>query len=65
MNILDIGHVANSFYLFKVPRVKEILNKSLKSFHTDNSIDLNSIPYKDSNKMKQKEGTIKKRQEKL
>ena len=32
MNMLDIGQVANSFYLFKVPRVKEILGKSLTGF---------------------------------
>lgn len=28
LNQLDIGHVANSFCLFKIPRVKEILGKS-------------------------------------
>ena len=65
MNMLDIGHVANSFFLFKVPRVKEILGKSLKSFQQDNSVQLEAIPYKDKNKEKQKEGTKKKRQEKL
>lgn len=65
MNMLDIGEVANAFHLFKVPRVKEILNKSLKSFKQDNSVNIEDIPYKDKNKEKQKEGLLKKRQEKL
>jgi hypothetical protein len=65
MKLLDIGHVANSFFLFKVPRVKEILGVSLKSFTTDNSVHYEEIPYKDKNKEKQKEGLNKKRQEKL
>ena len=30
--LLDIGQVANSFCLFKLPRVKEILGKPIKSF---------------------------------
>ena len=45
MNILDIGQVANSFFLFKVPRVQEILGKSLKSFTQDNSVKIEDIPY--------------------
>lgn len=56
MKLLDIGHVANSFFLFKVPRVKEILGISLKSFVQDNSVRYEEIPYKDKNKEKQKEG---------
>eukprot|EP00347_Sterkiella_histriomuscorum_P021557 403333562 len=55
MNQLDIGEVANSFYLFKVPRVKEILGKSLRTFHQDNSFAVDEVPYKDKNKEKQKE----------
>lgn len=31
-SMLDIGHSAHSFALFKIPRVKEILGKSLSSF---------------------------------
>lgn len=61
MNLLDIGQVANSFFLFKVPRVQEILGKSLKSFQIDNNVKIEDIPYKDKNKMKQKEVVIKKR----
>lgn len=30
--LLDIGHCGNSFALFKIPRIKEILGKSLISF---------------------------------
>lgn len=65
MNTLDIGQVANSFYLFKVPRVKEILGKPIKGFNGDNSVNVESIPYIDKNKANQKQGTIQKRQEKL
>ena len=65
MKLLDIGQVANSFFLFKVPRVKEILGISLKSFVTDHSVKYEEIPYKDKNKEKQKEGLNQKRQEKL
>jgi hypothetical protein len=64
MKLLDIGEVANSFFLFRVPRVKEILNVSLKSFTTDHSVKYEEVPYKDKNKEKQKEGVNKKRQEK-
>ncbi len=65
MKLLDIGQVANSFFLFKVPRVKEILGISLKSFVTNHSVKYEEIPYKDKNKEKQKEGLNQKRQEKL
>jgi hypothetical protein len=65
MKMLDIGQVANSFFLFKVPRVKEILGVSLKNFTPDNTVVIDDIPYKDKNKEKQKEGVNKKRQEKL
>ena len=57
--------MANSFFLFKVPRVKEILGISLKNFQTDHSFKVEEVPYVDKNKEKQKEGTHKKRQEKL
>jgi len=65
MKLLDIGHVANSFFLFKVPRVKEILGISLKTFVTDHTVKYEEVPYKDKNKEKQKEGLNQKRQEKL
>lgn len=31
-NQLDIGAVANSFYLIRIPRVKEILGRKLQGF---------------------------------
>ncbi len=65
MKLLDIGQVANAFFLFKVPRVKEILGVSLKSFETDHAFHIEEVPYRDKNKEKQKEGLNKKRQEKL
>ena len=65
MKLLDIGQVANAFFLYKVPRVKEILGIPLKNFTTDTSVRYEEIPYKDKNKEKQKEGTKQKRQEKL
>ncbi|TNV81361.1 hypothetical protein FGO68_gene16313 [Halteria grandinella] len=65
MKLLDIGEVANAFFLFRVPRVKEILNIQLKSFTTDHSVKFEEIPYKDKNKEKQKEGVNKKRLEKM
>lgn len=52
MNMLDIGAVANSFFLFKVPRVKEILGRPLKGFVQDNSFNVYDIPYVDKNKEK-------------
>lgn len=52
MKMLDIGEVANSFFLFRVPRVKEILGVSLKSFKTDTSVKIEEIPYVDKNKEK-------------
>ena len=64
MKLLDIGEVANSFFLFKVPRVKEILGISLKNFKQDNTVVVEDVPYLDKNKEKQKEGVIKKRLEK-
>lgn len=29
---LDIGHTANSFFLFRLPRIKEILGKKILNF---------------------------------
>ena len=65
MKLLDIGEVANSFFLFRVPRVKEILGISLKSFKTDTTVKIEDVPFVDKNKEKQKEGMIKKRKEKF
>lgn len=51
-NLLEIGYVANSFFLFKIPRVKEILGKMVKGFTTNHEIQIDSIPYRDENKGK-------------
>lgn len=49
-NLLEIGQVANSFFLFKIPRVKEILGKQCKGFTPNTEIKIESIPYIDKNK---------------
>jgi ATP-dependent RNA helicase DDX55/SPB4 len=64
-NSLDIGSVANSFFLFKIPRVREILGKQVAGFKGDQSIDVEALPYKDSNKEKQKIDLKEKRKVKL
>jgi len=51
--LLDIGNVANAFFLFKIPRVKEILGKKIKNFNEE-SVQMGEIEYKDKNKAKQK-----------
>ena len=49
---LDIGSVGNSFHLFRLPRVKEIIGRTISNFTTDKSIDLKGIQYVDKNKEK-------------
>nr|QBK46521.1 DExD/H box RNA helicase 28 [Philasterides dicentrarchi] len=49
---LDIGNTANSFFLFRLPRIKEILGKKIASFKQD-EIDIESIPFKDKNQEQQ------------
>lgn len=39
MSQLDIGSVANSFCLFRLPRVKEILGKRVDGF-TQSNLDI-------------------------
>ena len=39
-NALNIGQVANSFFLFRLPRVKEILGRPIKDFITRSDVDL-------------------------
>jgi hypothetical protein len=50
--MLEIGQVANSFFLFKIPRVKEILGKQCKGFVPKLDVKIESIPYDDLNKGK-------------
>jgi hypothetical protein len=49
---LDIGSVANSFFLFKLPRVREILGRRITTFTQANIYDgvrLDEVGYIDSN----------------
>ena len=61
-SLLDIGQVANSFFLFRLPRVKEILGKRVDGFKTRHDVDINKIEYKDKNQTKQHEEHLKKRE---
>ena len=51
-NALNIGQVANSFFLFKLPRVKEILGRAIRDFTARNDVNFEQIGYKDANKGK-------------
>ena len=57
--------MANSFFLFKLPRVKEILGRTIKDFVARNDLDLTTLAYRDSNQGKQFEERQKKRKEKF
>ena len=61
-SLLDIGQVANSFFLFRLPRVKEILGKKVEGFKTRHDVDINKIEYKDKNQTKQHEEHMRKRE---
>ena len=39
-SMLEIGQVANSFFLFRLPRVKEILGRKIDGFETRKDVDL-------------------------
>lgn len=45
---VDIGMIAHSFFLFRIPRVKEILGRSFSSF-VQSPIDIDAIPWLDKN----------------
>ena len=45
---LDIGRVAYSFFLLRIPRIKEILGKSIASFE-QHPTDPNEVPWLDRN----------------
>ena len=59
---IDIGKIANSFFLFRIPRVKEILGRSISSFE-QNEIDVEKIPWLDKNQQLQFEAKSEHRQE--
>ena len=62
--LLDLWQVANSFFLFRLPRVKEILGRKVDGFKTNHDVDVESIPYKDKNQTKQHEEQRRRRDEK-
>lgn len=64
-NALSIGQVANSFFLFRLPRVKEILGKPVRDFVQRRDVDLEKITYRDSNQGKQFQQRKEKRKEKF
>jgi hypothetical protein len=45
---LDIGNVANSFFLLRLPRIKEILGRKIEHFE-QSEIDPSTIPFKNKN----------------
>ena len=60
-NQLCIGSVANSFSLFTLPRIKEILGRKIENFESQ-ILDKDSIGYLNPNKQKQK-GEVKEKLE--
>ena len=64
-NTLNIGQVANSFFLFRLPRVKEILGRPIHDFVPRKDVALEQIAYRDSNQGKQFQERLNKRKEKF
>lgn len=63
---LDIGNLANSFQLLRLPRMKEILGKKIEHFIQDEETNPKSLVYLNSNtakQMEEKEVKLKKIQE--
>jgi len=53
-NKLDIGNIAHSFRLMRLPRLKEIIGKKIENFEQDNSINPKyDLAYMDANVGKQ------------
>jgi ATP-dependent RNA helicase DDX55/SPB4 len=52
-NKLDIGNIANSFRLMRLPRLKEIIGKKVENFVQDNDINPKYLAYIDANVAKQ------------
>ena len=52
-NKLDIGNIANSFRLMRLPRLKEIIGKKIENFVQDNDINPKYLAYLDANVAKQ------------
>lgn len=65
-NKLDLGSVANSFFLRSIPRVKEILGRKIENFRPVALGNINAITFKDKNQGKQfeeKQTIIKQKKE--
>jgi ATP-dependent RNA helicase DDX55/SPB4 len=54
---LDIGYLAHSFSLLRIPRVQEILGKEITNF-TQSEIDPDTITYKEKHKEKQRQAEL-------
>ncbi|CAG9326693.1 unnamed protein product [Blepharisma stoltei] len=61
---LDIGFLARSFYLLRIPRVKEILGKEIPNF-IQSDIDPSTITYKDPIKESIRQKELKRKEEEL
>ena len=56
IRVLDVGNVANSYQLLRLPRMKEILGKKVENFKQDEKINPNEdLEYLDGNIRKQME----------
>lgn len=60
INLFDIGDLANSFQLLRLPRVKEILGKKIEGFVASTEINPHNLEYKDKNVRNQMELKAKK-----
>ena len=49
---MDLGNAANSFFLLRIPRIKEILSKKIHNF-SQSDINPETISFQDKNKAKQ------------
>jgi ATP-dependent RNA helicase DDX55/SPB4 len=55
IKLLDVGNLANSFSLLRIPRIKEILGKKIENFTQDPEINPKALVYLNSNTAKQME----------
>ncbi len=53
VNRIDIGNLANTFKLLRLPRMKEIIGKKIDNFIQDNEINPKLLAYQDANVAKQ------------
>jgi ATP-dependent RNA helicase DDX55/SPB4 len=53
LKVLDIGNLANSFQLLRLPRLKEILGKKVENFEQDNTVNPKDLVYMNDNIAKQ------------